>query len=434
MATVGTFIRNFKNKVRRVNKRARQIFVMPIRRARRRDIPVALITGSKGKTTTSLMLAHILTCARYKVGVTTTDGVTVNGKVILKQDSAGYKQHRLVLRDPSINAAVLETARGGLQMRGLYIDVCNVAALLNVGREHLETDGIDTVEQMAELKRKVIDAAQDRIVLNADDRLCQAMIVKYPIDKTVVFSLDRMSDAVAHHLEAGGTAFCLDDNNHGNIVRICGDQEQQHIVSVESLPSANGGLLRHNIANAMAAAALAEGMGVDHQTIASALQTFGASPDQLPGRFNMINGFPFELILDRASGPLAAHELVQSIRRMQIKGRKLCMFTASGNRSSDHYEEFCSVLAKEFDHFVIYEEKKYRRKRRNGEIAQLLMDGLVKNDVRSEGIEISENFDQALDRIVRLAEPRDFVMILGCENRREDEIRNLVESHSAAPN
>jgi cyanophycin synthetase len=431
MKTASNYIRYFKNKVRRVNKYARQIFVMPVRRARRRDIPVAMITGSKGKTTTSLMLAHILACANYKVGVTTTDGVTIDGKVVLKQDSAGYKQHRLVLKDDSINAAVLETARGGLQMRGLYIDVCNVAALLNVGREHLETDGIDTVEQMAELKRKVIDAAQDRIVLNADDRLCREMIADYPVEKTVIFSLDRTNDAVARHVEAGGTAFCLDDNGCGNIVRINCNQEKQ-LLSVENLPSANGGLLRHNVANAMAAAALAEGMGVDHLTIASALQTFGVSSDQLPGRFNMIKGFPFELILDRASGPLAAQELVQSLDRMQIKGRKLCMLTAGGNRSSDHYDEFCYVLANKFDYYVIYEEKKYMRKRCEGEIANFLKDGLLKNQVRQEDISVASNFHGGLAQIVQLANPEDIVMVLGGELRTEFAIREIIERHIAA--
>lgn len=431
MKTASYYIRHFKNKVRRVNKYARQIFVMPVRRARRRDIPIAMITGSKGKTTTSLMLAHILTCANYKVGVTTTDGVIIDGKVVLKQDSAGYKQHRLVLKDFSINAAVLETARGGLQMRGLYLDVCNVAALLNVGREHLETDGIDTVEQMAELKRKVIDAAQDRIVLNADDRLCQAMIADYPIDKTVVFSLDPMNDAVTSHVEAGGTAFCLDSHGLGNIVRINCNQKKQ-ILSIDNLPSSNAGLLRHNIANAMAAAALAEGMGLEHEAIARALQTFGVSSDHLPGRFNIIKGFPFKLIVDRASGPLAAQELVQSLDRMQIKGKKLCMLTAGGNRSSDHYDEFCDALANKFDYFIVYEEKKYMRKRREGEIASLLKNGLLKNRVRQEDISVASNYNSALAQIVKLASPEDIILVLGGELRSELMIREIIESNMAA--
>lgn len=429
MNTARNYIRNIKNKVRRVNKFARQIFVMPIRRARRRDIPVAMITGSKGKTTTSLMLAHILTCANYKVGVTTTEGIIINGKATHAGDSSGYKQHRLVLRNPSINAAVLETARGGIQMRGLYLDVCNVAALLNVGREHLETDGIDTVEQMAELKRKVIDAAQDRIVLNADDGLCRAMIKDYPTEKTVIISLDPLSEPVANHVELGGTAFSLDPINQANIVRIKNNHKIQ-IVSIDSLPSANGGLLRHNIANAMAAAALAEGMGVDHQTIAKALKTFFLTHDQLPGRFNTIKGFPFDIILDRANGALAARAVVESLERMPIKGRRLCMFTAMGNRSTDHYDEFCSVLSEKFDQFVIYEDEKYRRRRKVGEIGELLKQGLLKNNVGQKNIEVRPNYQQALAEISRSARLDDVVVVLGCKHLKEGEIRESVAAHA----
>ena len=149
--------------------------------------------------------------------------------------------------------------------KGLYVDRCDVAALLNVGREQVGIDGIDTLEQMASVKRKVIDAARKTVVLNADDRLCRRLIGEFPVERTTIFSLSPRAKAVREHLKRGGVAFCLDDSGAAQIVRLAGTTTSRHHVHCRACRRAWGGVVRHNIANAMAAAALADGLGISSE-------------------------------------------------------------------------------------------------------------------------------------------------------------------------
>ena len=179
----------------------RKYVIVPLRRVIGRRIPIAMVTGTKGKTTTTRMLAHILSEAGHIVGYTSTDGVVVNGEYLNRYDYADYNGARILLAHPSITAAVLETARGGLLKLGLYRDRCNVAALLNVGREQIGIDGIETLEQMAILKQRVINAARDAVVLNADDVLCTGMINRYPVRRLNLFSLIADNFFVKNHID-----------------------------------------------------------------------------------------------------------------------------------------------------------------------------------------------------------------------------------------
>jgi cyanophycin synthetase len=208
----------FKKPFARAEMAARPL-LLPLRRLSRRSIPTAFITGTKGKTTTTRMLANILREAGHAVGFTSTDGVAIRAEFVSEKVSAGYGAAARVLNDRSVTAAVLELARGDLLKRGLYLDRCDVAALLNVGREQVGIDGIDTLEQMASLKRKVVDAARKTVVLNADDRLCRGLIGEFPVERTTLFSFSPRSKAVKEHLKRGGVAYCLDDGGAEEIVR-----------------------------------------------------------------------------------------------------------------------------------------------------------------------------------------------------------------------
>jgi len=379
-----------------------------------------MVTGTVGKTTTTRMLAHILTKADFNVGAATTNGVVLGGELISESDSSWYGGHASALNGPGITAAVLETARGGLLKHGLYVDRCDVAALLNVERDHIGLAGIDTVEQMADLKRKVINAARKTVVLNADDLLCSNMIDDYPIAHTTVFSLNPRSRPLRRHLEAGGTAYCLGESQT-HIERRQGN-EVRTVISIANLPSAWKGVVRHNIANAMAAAALAEGLGVPLETIESGLSSFHSTIEQSAGqftiqhsagRFNVIEGYPFLLIIDSAVKPPAAKVLAECLTRVHVEGRRLGMVTAVGDRPDWYYPELAAALARSFDHFVCYETKKFRRGRSRGEIADLLKSGLVENGIKADAIEVASDFESAVKALSAKAKAGDLVVVLG---------------------
>ena len=238
---------------KRLRKKFRRYVLAPARRVYIRKIPIAMITGTKGKTTTTRMLAHILTNAGHRVGYTSTDGIVINGEYINRHDSSGYNGAHTVLTNPTITAAVLETARGNLLKVGLYIDRCDVAALLNVGREQIGIDGIDTLEQMAALKQRVINTARKAVVLNADDKLCACMIDQYPPRRGVLFSMQTNNQFVHEHIQKGGTAYLLKKSSAGDYIERINGDSRTNVISIVDLPSSVNGLFPQNIANAMAA-------------------------------------------------------------------------------------------------------------------------------------------------------------------------------------
>jgi len=411
----------------------RPFLILPARRFLRRRIPVAMITGTKGKTTTTRMLAHILTEAGHVVGYTSTDGIIIGGELVTERDSSGYVGAARVMKNPSITVAVLETARGDLLRNGLYLDRCDVAALLNVGREQIGMDGIDSVEQMARLKRRVIDTART-VVLNADDPSCRGLLNEFPSRRTILFSSEAPGQTVREHLARGGVAFCQDETAEregSEIVRLEGSQRRT-VLAVTELRSSWGGVVRHNIANAMAAAALAEGLGVPPPFVSSGLASFENSLVHSSGRFNVFEGMPFLLIIDEAMSPPAAEALVESVRRIDSAGQRLCILTATGNRPPWHFSEFAMILAGAFDQFVCYELDRYRRGRAPGAIAEALRSGLLEAGVAPERIEVAVDLDTAVQIALRRLEPGDLLVVLGAFKRSE--LRELVASfHSALP-
>lgn len=375
----------FKKPVAKAEMLARPL-LLPWRRLLRRRIPTAFITGTKGKTTTR-MLANILREAGYAVGFSSTDGVAIRGEFVSEKDSAGYGAAARVLNDRSVTAAVLELARGDLLKKGR----CDVAALLNVGREQVGIDGIETLEQMAELKRKV----------------------------------------VRNHVKRGGVAFCLDESAGEQIVRWHG-RESRPIVSIAELPSAWGGVVRHNIANAMAAAALADGLGISSEIIRAGLRSFELKDS--PGRFNLIRERPFLLIVDRAMSPPAAEALAKCLATVEVEGRRTCTLTTVGNRPARHYRELIAPLADRFDHFVCYESTRYWRGRAPGEILALLQTDLLRRGVETGSIDLVPDYESGLSILAAKVKPGDLVMVLGGLTRNElATLRRVFDTGPTAP-
>ncbi len=377
-----------------------------------RRIPLAMITGTKGKTTTIRMLAHILTTAGHRVGFTCTDGVVIAGEYLRHGDSSGYYDAQTVLKNQSITAAILEVARGGLLKMGPYMDRCDVAALLNVGREQIGMDGVDTVEQMAAVKQRVIHAAKGAVVLNADDEQCVRLIGDYPIRQVVLFSLVEDNAVLKKHIEASGVAFQRRFFLGEDCVVRCEGDSVESLVPIDDLPSCQNGLFPQNIANAMAAAALAEGLAVSREDIQRGLGTFENSIEQSPGKLNFIEGYSQTILIDNAAQAPACEPLVESLKKIRVSGRRICMFHTAGNRPDWHYAELTEVLAPHFDHFICYELERYRRGRAPGEITNLLEAGLIKAGVSQDRIDLAQGYEDATRKLSKIAGGEDLLVIL----------------------
>ncbi|MFI4935066.1 MAG: Mur ligase family protein [Caulobacterales bacterium] len=380
-------------------------------------IPTALITGTNGKTTTTRMLDHVLRAGGHVVGSATTDGVTVNGRIVVEGDVAGPSGASIVLRDPSVTAACLETARGGVIQWGIGVDRCNVAALLNVDHEQVGIDGIETLDDMARLKRKVVETARDAFVFNAEDPRCHSISRDFPVERTILFSLDPSTEALRAHVAAGGTAVTLMGAGSQETIVIRGRGAEAKVLGAAEIPATFGGKVRHNLANALAAVAMAHGMGVPASTIAAGLAGFEPSLEHSQGRFNFIDDLPARVLFDFAANPPAIRAVLGALEQFAVAGRRICMVSTVGNRPDGHIADCALAVAHRFDRYVCFEEVGYRRGRAPGEIAERLAVALASAGVPKELISACATEEEALAAGANLVEPSDLLVVLGTDVR-----------------
>ena len=396
-------------------------------------IPTAMITGTKGKSSTALMLSAILSCAGHCVGTVTTDGVAVAEEMVLRGDASGISGADIALRDPTVTAAVLETARGGLVRRGMYLDHCDVAALLNIGREQIEMDGIESLDDMARLKRKVLEAARSAIVLNADDERSAAMADEFPLVRKIMFSMQPEASTTPKLVHTGDVSIFLKTVNGRETVAIRDGVGESVLLSTDDLPSSMGGIVRLNIANAMAAAGLALGLGVARETIVAGLRGYENTVERTFGRFNLVEGFPMQILFDRAVQAPAFAALVEVLDKMPVAGKRVCVVTSPGNRPDFHFSESAEVLAGHFDQFICFERPDFLRGKQPGEISSLLTNGLVAAGVAQERITAVLSNEAAAEIVAREAEPDDFVAVLGSDAPESiSEYRDVFDRLGAA--
>lgn len=387
-------------------------------------IPTAMITGTKGKSTTTFMLRRILECAGHTVGAVTTDGVTVGDEIVAVGDYAGTKGAAMVLRDPTVTAAVLETARGGIIKSGIYLDWCDAAALLNVRREQIGMDGVETVEDMAVLKRKVLETARKAVVLNADDALCAAMVPEFARTiRTILFSMDSKSSLLAQHVANGGDAVVLREVKGKEVISIESKSGSTPLVAAVDLPATMNGLIRANVFNAVAATALALGLEQSPDHIREGLNRHDTSLEKSGGRFSLVNGFPIKIMFDRAAHATSLGMLVPVTDAIPTKGKRICAITVVGNRPDWVYSEAMTVVAGHFDRYICYECEDYLRGRNPGELGALMAAELQKAGVKAESIAFAESNADAARLVAREAGADDFVAVLGINANSVEEYR-----------
>ena len=374
-------------------------------------IPIAAITGTNGKTTTSRMLGHILKLAGYTVGMTSTDGVYIDGQLSVAGDMTGPTSAKMILRDPTVDAAVLETARGGLLRSGLGYRHSDVSACLNVSADHLGLRGIDTVEQLAEVKRVVVEVAKDVAVLNADDVLCLQMASFCHAERICYVTMNHGHPLVKEHIRANGLAVVLEEGMNGHMITLYDNGQHIPLLWTHLIPATMEGRALHNVQNAMFAAALAYSMDVNLENIKHGLRTFNTSFFQAPGRMNMFDEHPFKVIMDYAHNPAAVKTICQLVDRLDVLGKKIIVLSAPGDRRDQDIIEIAAIAAGGFDTYICRRDDNPRG-RDQAEVPQLLRKSLIDNGVDADKIEIVVDEVEANNRALEIAQAGDFVLIL----------------------
>lgn len=330
------------------------------------DIPVAMVTGTNGKTTTVRLLAAIVEAAGMCVGITSTDRVCVGHQVLEEGDWSGPGGARLVLRNRHTEVGLLETARGGMLRRGLALEHCAVSAVLNVGADHLGEWGVGTIQGLAEGKF-IITRIADVVVLNADDEVVVKAAAE--LDKPIVwFSLDASNRVVDAHLAAGGVAWCLDE---GALWRSCGTARER-VIDVADVPIGFEGAARYNLANALAAAAIADCMGYSLEAVRTALRAFESDHHANPGRLNRFDLGGVDAIVDFAHNPHGFAALFDLVGSLPAQ-RRLVVLGQAGDRDADSIREMVRIAWNaQPDMIVIKELTEHLRGKPLGEIPALI--------------------------------------------------------------
>ena len=390
-------------------------------------VPIVAVTGTNGKTTTSRMIAHIFKGMGHKVGMTSTDGVVIDERLVIKADASGPKSARMVLMNPRVDFAVMEVARGGILREGLGYDRNDVAVVTNVAPDHLGLRGIDTLAQLAAVKSVVVEAVPKNgfAVLNADDKHVRAMR-KRCSGEVVWFSMQppgsEERELIEAHCRRGGRAVYLDPTDRGDMIVIQHGRRAMQLAWTHLLPATFAGAARFNVANALAAAGAAFAAGAPLHDIRQGLRTFTTSYYLSPGRLNLVEVRNIEVFVDychnaagmRALGEFVDRYAAQRQGRSELgRASRIGMIGTAGDRRDQDMSELGEVAAYHFDVVVIREDARLRG-RRAGVTAELVAEGVraaMAKGARCRQVEIVLNELDAVRHVMARANPGDLVVM-----------------------
>jgi cyanophycin synthetase len=360
-------------------------------------IPLVAVTGTNGKTTTVRLISHLLTQTGLRVGMTNTDGVYIAGQRIDTGDCSGPKSARNVLQHPDVDAAVLETARGGMLREGLAFDRCDVAVVTNVGTgDHLGLNFITTLEDLVVLKRVIVQNIADKgmAVLNAADPAVAEM-ARHCTSAVTFFALDPHHPVMAAHLALGLRAVYVEA---GCLVAAQGAERTR--IALSEVPITLGGAIGFQVENVMAAVAAVWGLGLDWDVVRKGLASFANDSDNALGRFNLLTYRGATVIADYGHNPDAMSALVQAVNNLPAK-RRCVVISGAGDRRDEDIRQQTQILGQAFDEVVLYQDQ-CQRGRADGEVIALLREGLIGATRTREVSEITGEFlaiDTAMDKL-----------------------------------
>jgi cyanophycin synthetase len=373
-------------------------------------VPIVAVTGTNGKTTTSRMIAHIMKTAGRKVGMTTTDGIYIDGTQIAAGDMSGPTSAQMVLKNPAIDFAVLETARGGILRSGLGFDRCNVAVVTNVASDHLGLKGINTLSELARVKEVVPQSVlpDGASVLNADNPYTVEM-ARTARGEIIFFSVDEENPVIRDHLRERGKAVVLRSTRHGEMITLIEHRRDTSLLLAEEIPATMDGRVRVNIQNAMAAAAAAFALDVQLEYIRNALRTFTSSFFQTPGRFNLLEIDGRKVLLDYCHNVAGLESMADFVKRMDAD-RTIAMIAIPGDRSDEDITAFGRLAGDTFDEIVIREDVNPRGRQR-GEVAGMLHDAISSAKPENGRVDIILDELEAAREAINRADRNDLVVL-----------------------
>lgn len=339
-------------------------------------IPIVAVTGTNGKTTTTRLIAHMARMMGYTVGFTTTDGIYIQNHLMMQGDCSGPGSAEFVLKDPTVNFAVFETARGGILRAGLGFKNCNYAIVTNVAPDHLGLKGIHTMEQLAKVKGVVVESVlpDGYAILNADDDLVYAMRERINC-KLALFSMDEDNPRIKKHMREHGIGAIYENG----FITICKGEWKMRIVKAVNVPLTYGGRASFMIQNVLPAVLTAYFNGFELDDIKAALESFIPSPAQTPGRLNMFDFKHFSILLDYAHNPAGLQALKKFIDKIDAYP-KVGIIAGIGDRRQEDNEGIGKVAAEMFDEIIVRQDKHLRGKT-DQEIIEMLTAGIKQHDI-----------------------------------------------------
>jgi len=369
-------------------------------------IPIIAITGTNGKTTTTRLIAHIVKNNGYRVGFTTSDGIYVQNSLLSKGDTTGPMSAEFILKDPTVEFAVLETARGGILRSGLGFGRCDVAVVTNIQEDHMGLSDINTLKDMANVKGVVVKSVKrdGYAVLNADNAYCVGL-GKAADCNVAYFSLDENNPVIREHCKKGGIAAIYENG----FITIKKGEWKFRIDKVINVPLTFGGKVSFMIANVLAATLASYVYGFQIEDIKTNLETFIPSAAQTPGRMNVFDFKEYKVLIDFAHNPdgfTGIKEFLSSIESPM----KIGIITGTGDRRDDDIRKMGKISAEMFDHIIIRQDK-FLRGRQAQEIVDLLVEGIKQSDPKKSYEYIPKEVE-ALKHAFTLAKPGSFIVAL----------------------
>jgi cyanophycin synthetase len=391
-------------------------------------IPIIAVTGSNGKTTTVRMIAHIFKGMGFKVGMTTTDGIYIDERLVKRADASGPKSAQMVLQNPRVDFSVFEVARGGILREGLGYQRNDVAVVTNVTGDHLGLKEVNSIEQLAAVKRVIVEAVPrtGAAVLNADDPLVADMR-KHCSGSVIFFTVQEKSDLVERWVRRGGKAVCVRKEPLGEMIVLREGRRTTQIAWVHQLPATFEGRARMMVANALAAAAAAHAAGAHLHDIRQGLRSFNTSIYQAPGRLNLFDLDGVKVLIDyahNAHGLATVGDFVERMTAQVTPGAppgaaswtanlRVAVIATPGDRRDEDMRELGRVAARYFDEIVIREDRNTRGRKR-GETAAIILEGVqeaTRTGARVGNIELVLDEMEATRRALDRSRPGDLVVL-----------------------